>query len=107
MAEILEYLRETGIANLVWGNIVLLLVGLAFLYVAVARKMEPYVLLPIGLGIILANLPLTGLAEFDPSGSVLRPYTMTSCNLTTMAPPMTKTFASTPGRRGALRRRTT
>ena len=70
MTEIVEYLRETGIANLVWGNIVLLLVGLAFLYVAVARKMEPYVLLPIGLGIILANLPLTGLAEFDPSGSV-------------------------------------
>ena len=35
--------------------------GLVFIYLAVARDMEPYELLPIGLGVIIANLPLTGL----------------------------------------------
>ena len=70
MQEILEYLRETGVAHLTWGNVVLYLVALGFIYVAVAKKMEPYVLLPIGLGIILGNLPLSGLANFDPSGGV-------------------------------------
>ncbi len=39
----------------------MLLVGLGFMYLAIAKKWEPYELLPIGAGIILANLPLTGL----------------------------------------------
>ena len=39
-------------------------VGLAFVYVAIRLKREPYVLLPIGLGIILTNLPQHGMAEF-------------------------------------------
>ncbi|MCH7473644.1 MAG: sodium ion-translocating decarboxylase subunit beta, partial [Gemmatimonadetes bacterium] len=39
-------------------------VGLAFVYAAVSRNMEPYELLPIGLGIVVANLPLTGLTDF-------------------------------------------
>ncbi|MBT4511219.1 MAG: sodium ion-translocating decarboxylase subunit beta [Chloroflexi bacterium] len=36
-------------------------IGLGFIYLAIAKKWEPYELLPIGAGIILANLPLTGL----------------------------------------------
>ena len=35
-----------------------------FIYIAIKRGLEPYELLPIGLGIIIANLPLTGLATF-------------------------------------------
>ena len=41
----------------------MLAVGLVFIYVAVTRGLEPYELLPIGLGIIIANLPLTGLVN--------------------------------------------
>ena len=37
---------------------------------AIGKGMEPYVLLPIGLGIILGNLPETGLIDFDPSGEL-------------------------------------
>ena len=69
MPDLSEFLRETGVYHLAWGNVLLMAVGLGFMYVAVARKMEPYVLLPIGLGIILANLPgnaLTQLAAGDP-----------------------------------------
>ncbi|MCH7653501.1 MAG: sodium ion-translocating decarboxylase subunit beta [Chloroflexi bacterium] len=42
----------------------MLLLALAFIYLAIRRDMEPYELLPIGLGIIIANLPLTGLTNF-------------------------------------------
>ncbi len=47
----------------------MLVVALAFIFLAVTRNLEPYELLPIGLGIIIGNLPLTGLTTFvdDPS----------------------------------------
>ena len=64
MSEFLDYLRSTGINNIDWRDGIMLGVGLAFIYVAVSRNLEPYELLPIGLGIVVANLPLTGLTDF-------------------------------------------
>ena len=64
MNELLDFLRSTGIANIDWRNGIMLLLALAFIYLAIRREMEPYELLPIGLGIIIANLPLTGLTDF-------------------------------------------
>jgi sodium ion-translocating decarboxylase beta subunit len=52
---------QTGIASVSVGNLVMLLVGLGFVYLAIKKEWEPYELLPIGAGMILANLPLTGL----------------------------------------------
>ena len=69
MPDIQQYLNETGIYHLTWGNLLLAAVGLAFVYFAISKRTEPYVLLPIGLGIILGNLPdnaLTQLASGDP-----------------------------------------
>jgi len=62
--ELLDFLRSTGIANIDWRNGIMLLLALAFIYLAIRKEMEPYELLPIGLGIIIANLPLTGLTNF-------------------------------------------
>ena len=69
MSELREFFQSTGFYNLDWRNGVMVAVGLAFLYLAITRDLEPYELLPIGLGIIIANLPLTGLTDFIP-GSV-------------------------------------
>ena len=44
----------------------MVLVGLGFIFLAISRDMEPYELLPIGLGVIIANLPLTGMGIFVP-----------------------------------------
>ena len=64
----MEFLEESGFANLTWGNVLLILLGVGFVSVAIIKRSEPYVLLPIGLGIVLANLPGAGLVDFDPSG---------------------------------------
>ena len=64
MTDLLDFLGDSGFAEIDWRAIILLAVGIAFVYVAIGRDREPYVLLPIGLGIILTNLPNTGLTEF-------------------------------------------
>ena len=61
MNELLDFLRSTGFSAIGPGEGLLIALGLVFIYLAVARDMEPYELLPIGLGVIIANLPLTGL----------------------------------------------
>ena len=53
--------NTTGISVINWQTIVMLLVGSIFIYLSIVRDMEPYELLPIGIGIIIGNLPLTGL----------------------------------------------
>jgi oxaloacetate decarboxylase beta subunit len=68
-----QYINQTGFFNLSLGNLLLILVGLVFIYLAIAKKTEPYELLPIGFGIILANLPLntlTQIADGDPMAPI-------------------------------------
>ncbi|NPV69422.1 MAG: sodium ion-translocating decarboxylase subunit beta [Firmicutes bacterium] len=54
-------LDSTGFIGLTWGNIVMLGVGCILLYLAIAKGFEPLLLLPIGFGCVVANLPLTGI----------------------------------------------
>ena len=61
MTELLDFLRSTGFYNIGWDNGAMSAVGLGFIYLAISKEWEPYELLPIGLGVIVANLPLTGL----------------------------------------------
>ena len=64
----IDWIKTTGIYNLSWENLVMFVLAFFFMYLAIKKNMESYELLPIGLGIIIANLPMTGLAVFD-SGS--------------------------------------
>ncbi|MDD4858673.1 MAG: sodium ion-translocating decarboxylase subunit beta [Dehalococcoidales bacterium] len=57
-----------GFANLTWQAVVMLLLGGLLLYLAVARGIEPLLLIPIGFGVILGNLPLAGLSAQDEHG---------------------------------------
>ena len=52
---------KMGFAYMSAGQAVIILVGLGFIYLAIKKEWEPYELLPIGAGMVLANLPLTGL----------------------------------------------
>ena len=49
-------------ANLTWKMVVMILAGGVMIYLAIAKEYEPMLLLPIGFGAILTNLPLTGIA---------------------------------------------
>jgi oxaloacetate decarboxylase beta subunit len=60
---IVDFLSFSGFNNLYWGNLVMLLVGGVFIYLAIKKHYEPLLLIPIGFGVILANLPVTGLLE--------------------------------------------
>ena len=63
MQEFSDFISATGIANLEWRQAIMILVGIGFITLAIRKQLEPYELLPIGLGIIAANLPLTGLLD--------------------------------------------
>jgi oxaloacetate decarboxylase beta subunit len=52
-----------GFANLHWSNPVMIVVGLVLLYLAIKKDIEPVLLVPIGFGCILVNIPLAGLME--------------------------------------------
>ncbi len=49
-------LNQTGFANLEWGNYVMILVALVFMYLAIAKGFEPLLLVPISFGMLLVNL---------------------------------------------------
>jgi sodium ion-translocating decarboxylase beta subunit len=58
----------SGFSHLTWQSGFLILVGCVLLYLAIAKGMEPLLLIPIGFGVILGNLPLAGLAASDEGG---------------------------------------
>ena len=66
--EILKGIWESsGLALLQWQNAVMILVSIVFLYLAIVKKFEPLLLVPIAFGILLANMPGAGLMD-DPTG---------------------------------------
>ncbi len=58
-------LFETGFQFFYWGNLLMLLIGGALIYLGIGKKMEPLLLVPIGFGILLVNLPLGGLMDYE------------------------------------------
>ena len=59
-----------GIANLAWNQSLMIFVGAFLIFLAIRKGFEPLLLLPIGFGCILANIPVAGLAE-DAVGQLL------------------------------------
>ena len=52
-----DFLTYTGFANVAWANIIMIAVGAFFIWLAIKKDFEPLLLIPIGLGIILGNIP--------------------------------------------------
>ncbi len=69
--DLLNFLVEP-LSLLTWQNLVMIGVGLTLIYLAITKKYEPLLLLPIGFGAILANLPLTGITEGEGFLALLR-----------------------------------
>ena len=66
-----ELWKTTGIVGFLqsggWGNILMILVGFVLLYLAIRKGFEPLLLVPIGIGCILANIPFAYIAGVDPA----------------------------------------
>lgn len=54
---------STGLANFELGQVIMMVVGCGLLYLAIAKSFEPLLLLPMGFGAILTNIPLAGFSE--------------------------------------------
>jgi sodium ion-translocating decarboxylase beta subunit len=59
---VMQIWQSTGIANFEWGNVLMIGIGLLLIYLAISKKFEPLLLIPIGFGGILANIPIAGIS---------------------------------------------
>ncbi len=62
MNQLINLWQETGLNQIQFGQFVMIIVGVGLLFLAINRKFEPLLLVPIGFGGILANIPGAGLA---------------------------------------------
>lgn len=73
MQELIQFFQTTGFMNFSWGNMIMIVAGLVFIWLAITREFEPLLLVPIGFGIVFGNIP--GVAEqglgVNDAGSVM------------------------------------
>ena len=73
----------SNFGNLTWQMVVMWGIGALLIYLAIAKKMEPSLLLPMGFGAVLVNLPLSGaITQGDTEGPIwlcLKRECPTSC----------------------------
>ncbi|MBQ2312668.1 MAG: sodium ion-translocating decarboxylase subunit beta [Elusimicrobiaceae bacterium] len=65
----------SGLANFTWGQVVMIAVCLVILWLGIVKQFEPLLLIPIGFGGLLSNIPVAGIAALsvstvDPSGTM-------------------------------------
>jgi sodium ion-translocating decarboxylase beta subunit len=71
-------LLQTGFSDIYWGHIVMWLIAFLFIYLGIGKKMEPLLLVPIGFGMLLVNLPLGGVFDYAngvPDGILSKVFT--------------------------------
>lgn len=73
MDMILQFMHAGALGQATFGNIFMIVIGCIFLYLAIGRSYEPLLLVPIGFGILIGNIPLEpglGMGIYE-EGSVL------------------------------------
>lgn len=66
---LITLLKNSGFAAMTWQSLLMILISFVLIYLAIGKKFEPLLLLPIAFGMLLANLPLTGLMSEPASQS--------------------------------------
>jgi oxaloacetate decarboxylase beta subunit len=70
LQSILNFLETTGVAKLFetegwWKTLIMLAISFVLIYLAIVKKYEPLLLLPIAIGMLLTNLPGAGLFHLE------------------------------------------
>jgi len=60
---IAEFLQSTGFLNISVGQLIMLVISCVLLYLGIYRKYEPLLLIPIAFGMLLANIPISGITD--------------------------------------------
>lgn len=80
-----DLVRMSGLVNITYKEIIMIIIACIFLYLAVKKGYEPYLLIPIAFGILLVNLPLAGLmappTESEPGGLIYYLYQGTNLGI--------------------------
>lgn len=63
MENLVDLWHSTGLYNITPGQVLMTLVGFLLLFLAIKKGFEPLLLLPIGFGAVLSNIPVAGIAE--------------------------------------------
>ena len=63
MEGLMQLWQSTGIANFQTGQAIMMAVGFLLLYLAIRKEFEPLLLLPIGFGAVLSNIPVAGISD--------------------------------------------
>ena len=73
IAGLFNFYEFSGFANVSWGNIIMMLVGFVFIFLAIKYDFEPMLLIPIGFGILIGNIPMFQVADFNLKLGVYEP----------------------------------
>lgn len=65
-----QFISSTGFIAITWGQLIMLTVSCILLYLGIAKEYEPLLLVPIAFGMLLANLPASGIADGPKDGLV-------------------------------------
>ena len=63
-----KFFSSLGFMEITPGQIIMILLALGLAYLAIAKRYEPLLLLPLAFGIMIANLPIAGLSAYDDGG---------------------------------------
>ena len=72
-----QFIGYTAFSNFTVGHVIMILIGLVFIYLAIAKEYEPMLLIPIGFGILIGNIPFWGadhIMNGDPSNLQIGVY---------------------------------
>lgn len=67
---LIAFVKDTGFFNITWQQGIMILIACILIYLAIKKEYEPLLLLPIAFGMLLANLPLTGLMAEPEDGKI-------------------------------------
>jgi len=73
VAGLFNFYEFSGFANVSWGNIIMMLVGFVFIFLAIKYDFEPMLLIPIGFGILIGNIPMFQVTDFNLKLGVYEP----------------------------------
>jgi carboxybiotin decarboxylase len=70
---LLNFYEFSGFANVSWKHLVMMVIGLLFIYLGIRYEFEPLLLIPIGFGILIGNIPMFQAVDFNLKLGIYEP----------------------------------